>query len=26
VPWANPEPPRMRDGAQIQNRHPRMRV
>jgi hypothetical protein len=25
VPWANPEPPMMRDGAQTQSRHPMMR-
>lgn len=26
VPWASPEPPLMLDGAQMQNRHPLMKV
>lgn len=26
LPWATPEPPRMRDGAQMQSRHPLMKL
>lgn len=26
LPWATPEPPRMRDGAQMQSRHPMMKL
>jgi hypothetical protein len=25
VPWASPEPPKMREGAERQSRHPLMR-
>jgi len=26
LPWANPEPPKMREGARMQSRHPMMRL
>jgi len=26
LPWANPEPPKMRDGARVQSRHPMMKL
>ncbi len=26
LPWATPEPPKMRDGAQMQSRHPMMKL